>query len=149
MALTSTQRTVLDELATRIPDGVAWCVFGSTATVLHGVDGEPSDIDVLATEAGAETIRDAFLREFVGTGELGVSQVDEYRIHGEEVEVVYSIGTKDHQEPLVDLERVEFEQTDARGVPVLPIRPLAAAYWKIGRDETATELEERFDIESD
>lgn len=148
MALSAAQETVLDELVGRIPDDVPWCVFGSAAVVLHGLDAEPSDIDVLATETGAEMIRDAFPDEFVGTSELGVSQVDEYRMRGEEVEVVYSVRAKDHQEPLVDLENVEIGSTD-RGIPVLPVRWLVASYRKMDNHEAAAELERRFDIESD
>lgn len=143
MGLSTTQEDVLDDLAAGIPEGVTWCVFGSTGMVLHGIDDDPSDIDVLTTETGAERIRNVFLDEFVGTKELGVSQIDEYRMHGEEIEVVYSTDTKDHQEPLVDLERVELESTDDWGVPVLPIRSLVTAYRTMGKHETAAELEER------
>ena len=127
MGLSAAQATVLDELVASIPDGVTWCVFGSTGAVLHGLDGDPGDVDVLTTESGAERIRAVLPEAFVGTRELGVSQIDEYRMRGEEIEVVYSERTKDHQEPLVDLEKVEIESTADRDVPLLPLRSLVTA----------------------
>ncbi|QLG63514.1 nucleotidyltransferase family protein [Halorarum salinum] len=149
MGLSATQETVLDELVGRVPDGVTWCVFGSAAAALHGHDVEPSDIDVFTTEAGAERIRSVFPDAFVGTKELGVSQIDEYRMRGEEVEVVYSVSAKGNQEPLVDLADSEIGSSDGRGVPVLPVRPLVAAYRAMGKHDTAAELAEWFGIESD
>ena len=148
MGLPAAQETVLDELVATIPDEVRWYVFGSAATVLHGFDAEPSDIDVLTTEGGAEGIGSVLPDAFVRTREFGVSQVDEYRIRGEEVEVVYSVAAKDHQEPLVDLDGFEVEATD-RGIPVLPVRPLVASYRRMGEHEAAAELVGRFDIETD
>lgn len=143
VSLSPAKRRVLATLEERIPEAVTWCVFGSVAAAIEGVDENPSDVDVLTTEAGAELVREAFAEEFVGTTEVGVSQVDEYRLHGEAVEVVYSRGAKDHQEPLVEVTAVELTRTD-RGVPVLPPEALVTAYRRMGNEERADRLDAEF-----
>lgn len=139
MSLSPDKRRVLATLEERIPDDVTWCVFGSVAAAIEGLDEDPNDVDVLTTEAGAELVRAEFASEFVETTEVGVSQVDEYRLHGEEVEVVYSRTEKSHQEPLVDVTAVELETTE-RGVPLLSPDDLVAAYRQMGKGETANRL---------
>ncbi|WP_313694791.1 hypothetical protein [Halorarum halobium] len=142
MALSDAQEAVLEELVSTVPADVRWCVFGSANLALRGLEADPSDVDVLTAEAGAARIRDALAAEFVGTGEVGVSQVDEYRIGGVELEVVYAERAKDHQEPLADLGTVELDRV--RGVPILPPDALVETYRRMGKDETAATLEETF-----
>ncbi|QLG28150.1 hypothetical protein HUG10_11585 [Halorarum halophilum] len=146
MALSASQEAVLNELVVNIPNSVSWCMFGSTDSVLRGLDDDPADIDVLTTESGAKRFRAVFSDEFVGTHEIGVSQIDEYRVHDEELEVLFSKREREHQEPLVDLGAVELEATADRGIPLLPLKPLVEAYRKIDKHDTADRLEDEFDL---
>lgn len=78
-----------------------------------------------------------------------MSQVDEYGVFSEEVEVVYSKHakpTKNHSS--TSRTSSEIESAD-RGIPVLPVRWLVASYRKMGKHEAEAELAGRFDIESD
>lgn len=145
MALTASQETVLNELVTTVPNSVRWCIFGSTDSVLRGLDDDPADIDVLTTEPGARQFRTAFSDEFVGTREIGESRINRYRVHGEELEVLFSERDED-QEPLVDLDAVDMETTADREVPLLPLEPLVEAYRKIDKDDAADRLEAEFDL---
>jgi len=142
--LTPSQEAVLYELAARVPDGVRWCIFGSVDSVLRGLDDDPSDVDVLTTATGARQFREAFSCEFVGTREVGTSRLDEYRVHGEELEVISGKGEGDDREPLVDLNAVEFETSVDRAVPMLPLEPLVDAYRRIDKHDAADGLEAEF-----
>ncbi|WP_248910349.1 hypothetical protein [Halocatena marina] len=146
MPLSAPQELVLTECVANIVPSVTWCIFGSTNSVLRGLDDDPSDIDILTTESGAHQIRETFSDAFVGTHEIGVSQIDEYQMHGEDLEVLFSTREKDHQEPLVDLDTVECETTVDRGVPLLPLDSLVEAYRKIDKHHTADRLEDKFNL---
>lgn len=146
MGLSASQETVLDELVSNLPDSVTWCLFGSADSVLRGLDDDPNDIDILTTEPGAHEFRDVFSDAFVETRELGISQIDEYRMHGEELEVIFDLQEKDHQEPIVDLDAVAIETTAERGVPVLALETALEAYRRIDKHETADRLEAEFGL---
>jgi hypothetical protein len=120
---------------------VTWCVFGSANAALRGFEADPDDVDVLTTEAGAKRIQDAFEDAFVGSYEVGVSRVDEYRTRGEELEVVYSEDGTSHQEPLVDLDDVGIDHAAGDGIPLLSLPGMVEAYRAMGRHEAATSLE--------
>lgn len=149
MPLSQTQEAVLEDLVTSIPDESTWCMFGSVDSVLRGLEDDPSDVDVLATETCAEEIRATFSEAFVETRTIGASRLDEYRICGEEIEVIYPGRATADQDPLVDLTNVELTRTEDRGVPLLPLPVLLAAYRKIDKHETADRLEEQFPNASD
>lgn len=138
MPLSPSQEAVLEDLVECVDDA-RWCVFGSVDSVLRGLDENPSDVDVLATEAAAERIRAAFPASFVETRSVGDSLVDEYRRHGEELEVIY--GGRRDRDPLVDLTEVDLRHAPDRGVPILPLEKVVRAYRDIDYDETAAKLE--------
>lgn len=140
MTLEPTQAAVLDDLIECVDDA-RWCVFGSVDSVLRGVDEDPSDVDVLATEAAAARIRATFPSSFVETRPVGESFVDEYRRHGEELEVIY--GDRDGRGPLVDLTEADLDRTSDRGVPLLSLSRVVRAYRDIGYGGTAAKLEAR------
>lgn len=137
MALSPAQERVLDDLVASLPDDVTWCVFGSVDSVLRGLDDDPADVDVLTTARGGRAFREAFADGFVQSRDVGDSRIDEYRLHGEELEVIYP--DDEHHEPLVDLGAVELTAAD-RGVPLLPLDPLVDAYRRIDKHETADRL---------
>lgn len=144
MALSPSQEAVLDDFMTTLPDGVTWVIFGSVDSVLRGLDDDPNDVDVLTTNRGARAFRDAFPDAFVGTRELDLSRIDEYRLRGEEVEVVYRRPDTAPGEWLVDLESVAVERTDGRDVPLLPLDATLDAYRRLDRHDTADRLERAF-----
>lgn len=146
MSLSAPQELVLTECVANISPSVTWCIFGSTNSVLRGLDDDPSDIDILTTESGARQIRETFSDAFVGTHEIGISQIDEYQMYGEGLEVLFSKHEKDHQEPLVDLDTVECETTADRRVPLLPLYSLVEAYRKIDKHDTVDRLEDEFNL---
>lgn len=145
MTLSDAQERVLAELVARIPEDVQWCVFGSTDTVLRGLEDDPADVDVLTTAAGAEGIRSEFADSYADTREVGRSRIDEYRILGEEIEVVHADPGTNHGEPLVDLEAVDLERTPDRDVPLLPLDVLLDLYRRIDKHGTADRLAARLD----
>lgn len=144
MALSQTQRAILDDLVDGLPDDVDWCVIGSVDTVLRGLDDDPGDVDVLTTGTGARRIRDLYGDDFVRTREVGQSQVDEYLVRGEELEVIHAGQDREDQAPLVDLSGVDLRTAD-RGVPLLPLDRLLAVYREIDKHETADRLAAEFD----
>lgn len=146
MALSDSQEAVLDDLVADVPNDVAWCVIGSTDSVLRGLEDDPSDIDILTTNSGAEWFRDARSDEFVRTREVGDSQIDEYQVRDEELEVIFADCKKDHQKPLVDLDAVVIETSGDREIPLLPLEELLRVYRKIDKHETADRLEDEFDL---
>ncbi len=145
MALSDSQEAVLDDLVADISNDVTWCVIGSVDSVLRGLEDDPSDIDILTTNSGAEWFRDARSDGFVRTREVGESQIDEYRVREEELEVIFADRETDHQKPLVDLDTVEIESSGEREVPLLPLEELLRVYRKIDKHETADRLEDEFD----
>lgn len=68
MELTSTKETVSEDLVERTPNGVEWCIFGSTDSVLKGLDRSPLErrmspdvprsAQVLTGDAVADTVVD-------------------------------------------------------------------------------------------
>ncbi|MGA9402788.1 hypothetical protein [Haladaptatus sp.] len=146
MTLSPTKREVLNEIRTRISDDTTWCLFGSTDTVLRGLDDDPNDIDILATEEAAEEFRAKFAGDFIATRELGYSQIDTYEVNGEELEVIFSRDEKPHQESLVDLNEVSLETSDDPAMPILPLDSVVRTYRKIEKHETADRLESEFDV---
>lgn len=144
MPLTTAQEDVLDLISQRIPSHVTWCIFGSTDSVLRGLDDDPSDIDILATEEAAGTFREQFSDGFVETREIGHSQIDEYVVNGEEIEVIFSCDAKEHQKPLLRLDEIELELMSNRRIPMLPFSSLIHAYRQIDKHETANRLESHF-----
>ncbi|KZN26272.1 hypothetical protein A4G99_21930 [Haladaptatus sp. R4] len=146
MTLSPVKREVLDEIRTRVSDHATWCLFGSTDTVLRGLDDDPNDIDILATEEAAEEFRAKFADDFVDTRELGYSQIDTYEVGGEELEVIFSRDEKPQQEPLIDLSEVSLETSDDPAMPLLPLDSLVRAYRKIEKHETADRLESELDV---
>lgn len=145
MGLSASQAAVLEELLAVLPDDGTWCLFGSTDTVLRGLDDDPSDVDVLAMASTAGRFRETFPDDFVGTREVGRSQVDSYEIDGEEVEVIFARKAKDYQRPLVPLADVEFDRENELGAPLLPLDRLLDAYERIDRRETAERLRAAFE----
>lgn len=141
MPLSLTQEAVLNSISRRVPSDGTWCIFGSTDSVLRGLDDDPSDIDILATEEVAKQFRKRFSDGFVGTREVGQSQIDEYEMIGEEVEVIFSCSEKDHQKPLLDIDTLDLEVTADREIPMLPLPALIRAYRQIGKHGTADRLE--------
>ncbi|ELZ75522.1 hypothetical protein C455_16053 [Haloferax larsenii JCM 13917] len=146
MPLSASQETVLEELVEKLSDSATWCVIGSTDSVLRGLDDDPSDIDILATEAAAKQFRDRFSDGFTDTREVGQSQIDTYVVHGEEVEVIFCHREKSHQTPLIDLERIEVVQTENSGVPLLPLEHLVTVYEQIGKQETVVRLQSELGV---
>lgn len=144
MSLSDSQAAVLRELVRTIPRSATWCVIGSIDSVLRGLDDDPADIDILTTDSGAERFRDAYSDDFVRTRNVGDSQIDEYRVRGEELEVVFADPEKAH-EPLVDLECIEMTSASEPAVPLLPLEKLLRVYGKIDKHETADRLQEEFD----
>lgn len=146
MPLSVSQETVLDIITRRLPEEATWCIFGSTDSVLRGLDDDPSDIDILATEEGAQQFRVLFSEDFVETHEIGYSQIDEYQVNGEEIEVIFSNSTKNHQKPLVSLDELELEVSDDREIPMLPLQSLIHAYRQVDRNDTAKRLQSRLEL---
>ncbi|MFB6236433.1 MAG: hypothetical protein ABEH81_08535 [Halopenitus sp.] len=146
MPLSTSQETILNQITQGVPEEATWCIFGSTDSVLRGLDDDPSDIDILATEEAAKQFRELFSGGFVKTQEVGHSQMDEYQVNGEEIEVIYSHSEKTHQKPLVRLDERELVTSDDRGIPMLPLHPLIHAYRQIDKNETANRLESRFEL---
>ncbi|MDJ1431551.1 hypothetical protein [Halostagnicola sp. A-GB9-2] len=149
MALSDSQEAVLGNLVTNIPNDVTWYVIGSIDSVLRGLEDDPNDIDILTTDSGAEWLRDACSDEFVRTRDVGDSQIDEYRIHGEELEVVFADHGNDHHEPLVDFHDIEMESAAEPAVPLLPLEELLCVYRQIDKHETADRLEVEFEPTDD
>lgn len=146
MPLSASQQTILNKIAQEIPKEATWCIFGSTDSVLRGLADDPSDIDILATEEAAKRFRELFSDGFIKTQEVGHSQIDEYQVDGEEIEVIFSYHKKSHQKPLVQLDELELMTSDNRGIPMLPLQPLIHAYRKIDKNGTANRLESRFGL---
>ena len=146
MPLSTSQETVLDEIVDKVPAHVTWCIFGSTDSVLRGLDDTPADIDILATEPAAEQFREVFSGGFTETREVGHSQIDRYQVNSEELEVIYSRTKKDQQKPLVNLDDVELKTTDERRIPMLSLEPLIDAYRQINKNRTAERLEANFKL---
>ncbi|PSG98858.1 MAG: hypothetical protein BRC29_01895 [Nanohaloarchaea archaeon SW_7_43_1] len=130
----------LREIAAMLPEECDWAAFGSIDSALRGVEVEPDDIDLLMEEDTACEFRTIFNPKFVETEKIGVSQIDRYRINGEDVEVIYSRTKEDDQKPLVEWEEIEIEKIE-NGVPLLPIDRIIKAYRKIGKTDRAKELE--------
>lgn len=144
MALSDSQTVILHELVRRIPRGVTWCVIGSTDSVLRGLEDDPADIDILTTDSGAERFRDAFSDGFVRTRNVSDSRIDEYRVQGEELEVIFADPAKAHEQ-LVDLDNIEMASASEPAVPLLPLEKLLCVYRKIDKHETADRLQAEFD----
>ncbi|PSH01943.1 MAG: hypothetical protein BRC27_00375 [Nanohaloarchaea archaeon SW_10_44_10] len=130
----------LKEIAATLPEECNWAAFGSVDSALRGVEVEPNDIDLLMKEDAANEFRKIFNPKFVETEKMGLSQIDRYRINGEDVEVIYSRTKEDDQEPLVEWEEIKIEKTE-NGVPLLPIDRIIKAYRKIDKTDRAKELE--------
>lgn len=141
MPLSASQEAILKKLTQEFPKEATWYIFGSTDSVLRGLDDDPSDIDILATEDAAEKFRKFFSNDFVDSWEVGHSQIDEYQVNGEEIEIIFSYGEKAHQKPLVRFSELELETSKDRGIPMLPLQPLLHAYRQIDKHETANRLE--------
>ncbi|XVH33399.1 hypothetical protein ACNS7O_15495 (plasmid) [Haloferacaceae archaeon DSL9] len=145
MALSTSQEEVLDEIIEKVPDEATWCLIGSTDSVLRGLIDDPSDIDILATESAAIQFREVFPNGFIETREIGRSQIDTYGLNGEELEVIFDQSSKSRQKPLLDLECIEFESDNERGVPLLPLKHLISVYEQIDKHETVERLKAEFD----
>jgi len=135
MGLTPTQEAVLDDLVATIPAEAPWAIIGSVDSVLRGLEADPNDVDLLASETAADALRDAFAEAFEGTRDVGDSIIDEYRIRGEEVEVIYPHAGGDDW--LVDFEGVELGESR---VPMLPVGDVVEVYREIGKKEAAERL---------
>lgn len=145
MPLSTTQEDVLDKILAQISDDVPWCIIGSTDSVLRGLDDDPSDIDILATEAAAKQFREVFFDGFIETREVESSQIDTFVVRGEEVEVIFNCSSKSHQKPLINLEEVRFERGNKQDVPLLPLENLISVYEQINKHETAERLKDEFE----
>ncbi|MFP4230149.1 MAG: nucleotidyltransferase domain-containing protein [Candidatus Nanohaloarchaea archaeon] len=121
---------VLEEVSTHLNQ--EWFVFGSMGLKLKGMDIDPDDVDIWTTDRNAEKLREVLSDKLVETIEVGdgpTSDVDVYRINGEELEVIY--GNK----------YIDFTETEeVNGFPVLVDQAFAEMYQVIGDEVKARML---------
>jgi|GEM_PF-7062943 len=145
MGLTEQQERVLSDLVARGDE--EWYLFGSADSVLRGLDDDPNDIDVLASSESACRFQDEFGEAFVERRSVGASWIDEYELHGEEVEVISEKRNADDW--LVDFEEAAENATTEREVPLLGLDAAIAAYRRIDKHETADRLSAAFETEGE
>ncbi|MFB6215517.1 MAG: nucleotidyltransferase domain-containing protein [Candidatus Aenigmatarchaeota archaeon] len=142
-------KDVLRQVSPRFEEmGLRWSVIGSTNMALHGMDVEPSDLDIVTNVEGAREIREEFhgdveeeMKRVVSDGDspdyhemtLEIQDVEVHVIGGYEDDVYFGKIVEGRTEGLRsgDLE-----------VPCLTLRAEMDAYRSIGRGNKAERIKE-------
>lgn len=130
-------------------EDITWVVISSCALALHGLDVDPSDIDIMTDESGLLTIN-----RILGDYNIALSQstpstifdstLSKFCINNCSVEVMSNFKIKSggtwHEMSNLLKHRIMLDVADLK-IPVLPLEQLIEMYQLMGRDKDKTKIE--------
>ena len=139
---------VLSHISDRLEEDTDWAVIGSCNMLLHGMEVEPNDVDIITTSDGIRVFENKFSHLVKKPLEVQDNFGEEsseslklvLEIGGVEVEVIGEGPEGSYIER--GLERRENVRMDGGEFPCIPLETDAEAYRLMGREEKAERIRE-------